>query len=157
MRAPWSHARKLLLLATLASPLCAYYHYTYYLTSGVVRSHFDLSALPNKTVTYYVADGGPTQFPQNDTFVSVLSQVRQAAATWNSVATSDIRVAFGGLNTLATPSASTPGGQVEFIDLPPGLLGMGAPTVSTTINPNASFVPIIRSNVYLTNNLAQKP
>jgi uncharacterized protein (TIGR03437 family) len=140
-----------------ATPVCAYYHYTYYLNSGVVHSRFDLTALPNKTVTYYVNDGGPTTFPQNDTFVSVLSQVRQAIATWDSVATSDIRVGFGGLHSVSTPAAFTPGGQVEFIDLPPGLLGMGGPTVAAWIDPNAAFVPILRGNVYLTNDLTQKP
>jgi Matrixin len=152
-----SYAVATIIAAAIASPVSAYYHYTYYLNSGAVHSRFDLTALPNKTVTYYVSDGGPSVFPQNDSFGSVLSQVRQAVSTWNSVATSDIRVAFGGLNAAGTPIASTPGGQVEFIDLPPGLLGMGGPTVSANINPNASFVPIVRSNVYLTKDLTQKP
>ncbi len=149
---------KITVFTTLAiSPISAYYHYTYYLNSGTVHDRFDLAALPNKTVIYSVQDSGPSVYPQNDTFASALSQVRQAVSVWNSVATSDIRLAFGGLYSASTPSPTTPGGEVEFIELPPGLYGMGGPTVSSSINPNWTFVPILHSNVYLTTDLTQKP
>ena len=88
---------------------------------------FDLTTLPNQTVSYFVTNSGPTLYPQNDSFSSVLSQVNQAISTWNSVGTSSIRLAFGGLFNPNTPLPATPGGQVEFVQLPPGYYGMGGP------------------------------
>ena len=145
-------------LALAISPVSAYYHYVHYNASGqVIFEKFDLSALPNQTVSYFVTTSGPTIYPQNDSFSSVLSQVNQAISTWNSVGTSSIRLAFGGLFSPSTPLSSTPGGQVEFVQLPPGYYGMGGPMTSTAIAPNAQFVPILRSMVYLTTDLTQKP
>ena len=46
-----------------AAPAEACYHYVYYLTGGApypsVFTKFDLNALPDKTVTFRVADTGP--------------------------------------------------------------------------------------------------
>src|SRR5580704_18530020 len=119
----------------LAAPSTAYYHYVHYLTGSApyipVPEAFDLTALPNKTVTFFVSDAGLTTYGPNDSFGSVLSQVKNAAAVWNSVASSDLRVAFGGLETYnANQISATPGGDVVFAELPPGLLGLGAPVVS---------------------------
>lgn len=141
-----------------ALPANAYYQYVHYLTHGApytpVYERFDLTALPNKTVTFLVSDTGPAAFAPNDDFASVLSQVQQAAAAWNSVASSDLRVAFGGVETTSQP-ANTPGADIVFVDLPPGLLGMGAPIVATPITPvngpKGPFVPIVRATVYLSN------
>ena len=47
---------------------------------------------------------------------------QQAAAAWNSVDSSDLRVAFGGLES-PKQVENSPGGDVVFVDLPPGLLG----------------------------------
>ncbi|HWB87433.1 MAG TPA: IPT/TIG domain-containing protein [Bryobacteraceae bacterium] len=148
----------------MASPCSAYYHYVHYLTSGApytqVPEKFDLNSLPNKTVTFFVNDTGPAVLGQNDSFASVLSQVQQAAAAWNAstAATSDLRVAFGGLEAQNQPS-NTPGGDVIFIDLPPGVLGQGAPTTSLTpVNgPNGTFFPVLHSTVWLTNNTSLPP
>ena len=52
-------------------------------------------------------------FSATDTFNSVVSQLRQATGVWNSVATSDLRVAFGGLENTATLQ-NTPGGDIVF-------------------------------------------
>jgi hypothetical protein len=79
-----------------------------------------------RTVTFFVSDQGPTVYAPNDSFGSLLGQVKQAVATWD-LSTSDLRVAFGGLETQGQRSNS-PGGDVVFQELPPGLLGMGAPT-----------------------------
>ena len=147
----------------LASPARAYYHYLHFLSRtapfGTAPEKFDLTALPSKTVTFFVSDNGPNNFPQNDSFSSVLSQVRQAVHTWNAVDSSDLRVAFGGLSAPGTPVSSVPGGQVVFEDLPPGLLGYGGPTtqsgpVTTT---NGTFVPVVRAVIHLTNDLSKRP
>jgi uncharacterized protein (TIGR03437 family) len=143
----------------LATPSKAYYHYVHFLTGGSyipVPEAFDLTALPNKTLTFFVSDAGPATYGPNDSFGSVLSQVKQAAAAWNSIASSDLRVAFGGLETYNPNLASaTPGCDVVFEDLPPGLLGLGAPTVAVPetaqTGQNGQFIPISRGLVKLTN------
>jgi uncharacterized protein (TIGR03437 family) len=145
-----------------AIPAEAYYQYVHYLIPGSpntpVFRKFDLTALPNKTVTFLVTDSGPSVFAPNDDFASVLSQVQQAAAVWNSVSSSDLRVAFGGVEAANQPAA-TPGGDVVFTELPPGLLGIGAPTINepaTAVNgPNGPFVPIVRATVWLSNDTTQ--
>jgi uncharacterized protein (TIGR03437 family) len=121
-----------------------------------VPEAFDLNALPNKTITFFVSNAGLTAYGPNDSFGSVLSQVKQAAAVWNSVASSDLRVAFGGVETYPSNQVSnTPGCDVIFAELPPGLLGLGTPTVSTGASvetgQNGQFFPIARSVVELTN------
>src|SRR6516225_1078885 len=160
---PGLHAGRVVVLLAivllLGTPSEAYYHYIHF--GGrtgpftPIREAFDLTALPNKTVTFLVADSGPTNYAPNDSLGSVLSQVKQAAAAWNSVASSDLRVAFGGLESQGQNN-NTPDGDVVFQDLPPGLLGMGTPvmyTAATTLNgPNGPFLPISRGLVILTNN-----
>src|SRR6185436_15441071 len=96
-------SRRLLIPALLAAfaalssiPASAYYFFTYYLPSGIAPAKFDLSALPNKTVSFFVSESGPTAFKANDNFSSVVAQIRQATQVWNGVGSSDLRVAFGG-------------------------------------------------------------
>ncbi len=150
----------------LGAPSEAYYHYLHFSSRNApfspIYEKFDLNALTNKTVTFFVSDQSPTNYAPNDSFGSVLSQVKQAVATWNAVSSSDLRVAFGGLEAYtpnptpnapgnSLPNAVTPGGDVIFVDLPPGIIGMGAPTASQTpaIGPNGSFFPIQRGLVML--------
>ena len=89
------------ILAAAAAPSAAYYHYVHYLNSSspyqAVYEKFDLTALPDKTVTFFVSTSGPTSYTPNDSFPSVLGQIRNATQAWNSVTSSDLRVAFGGL------------------------------------------------------------
>ena len=141
-----------------AVPSSAYYHFIHYLAQGNAPEKFDLAALPNKTVAFFVSRDGPGLFSQNDTFNSVLSQIRQATQVWNGVSTSDLRVTFGGLENISTPQ-NRPGGDVVFEDLPPGIYGYGGPTsVSAPINgPNGPFLPISRSVVHLNRNVTLKP
>jgi uncharacterized protein (TIGR03437 family) len=139
----------------LATPSKAYYHYVHFLGSRSgpftpVYERFDLTALSNNTVTVYVNDQGPQIYGPNDTFGSVLSQVKDAAAVWNSVSSSALRISFAGLET-ANQVSNTPGIDVTFIDLPPGLLGLGGPTTSTALSP-AGFFPIVNGQVMLTTN-----
>jgi len=136
----------------LAVPAEAYYHYVHFNRNALgspVQEKFDLNALgPSKTVTFYVNDNGPAVLAPGDSFGSVLGEVKQALAAWDSISTSDLRVAFGGLETTGQPS-NTPGGDVIFLDLPPGLLGQGSPTSSGTT--------ILRGTVILSNNTNRGP
>ena len=64
----------------------AAYHYIHYpnrTNFTPIYEKFNLAALPNNTVTFFVADQAPNFYPNNE-FGSVLSQVRRAAAAWNS-------------------------------------------------------------------------
>ena len=119
-------------------------------------------------MTFFVADQ-PNTYNSNETFGSVLSQLKQAAAAWNSVGISDLRVAFGGLESYtdnptttrpgnALPNSATPGGDVIFIDTP-GVLGLGAPTISTTQaqSANGPFYPIVRGLVMISRDSTQQP
>jgi uncharacterized protein (TIGR03437 family) len=145
----------------LGMPAQAYYHYVHF---GLVPNSpyqpvpeaYDLTALPNQTVTFFVSSLGPGSYGPNDSYGSVLSQVKQAAAAWNSVASSALRVAFGGIETYNTNQGSaTPRGDVVFADLPPGLLGLGTAnvpvgaTVQTGQN-GQQFIPMTSGLVILT-------
>jgi len=144
------------------APCAAYYHYVYYQNSSTpyapIFEKFDLSTLPQQTVTFFVSDSGPTTYPTNDSFPSVLSQIRDATAVWNSVTTSSLRVAFGGLQTTGT-AQNTPGGEVVFEEMPPGLLAFAGPasTLTQTQGPNGPFVPIVQSIIHLNINLTVAP
>ena len=146
----------------VCAPAQAYYHYIHFVKrSGPftpIYEKFDDSRI--STVSFFVSDTGPGMYGPNDTFGSVLAQIKQAAAAWNSVAGSDLRVAFGGLES-QNQSSNTPSGDVEFLDLPPGLLGMGSPQVSAkpamVDTPNGPIIPIMRSLVLLTNNTNNYP
>lgn len=143
--------------AVSLSPVAAYYHYTHFTTQGVAVEKFDLNALPNHRVTFYVSDASPTQYGPNDSFPAVLSQVQQATVVWNSVDSSELRVAFGGLITVGTPQA-TPGGLVVFDDMQPGVMAFSTRTTSdATAGPDGPFVPIMQGIVHLNRNLSASP
>ena len=161
MRSPRYLLSILSALAFAAVPAPAYYYFLHYISGSGAPEKFDLSALPAKTVTFFVSDSGPSAYTATDSFGSVLGQVRQAASVWNNVSTSDLRVAFGGVENLAT-AQNTPGGDVVFEDLPPGLLGYGGPTstaspVSAPAGTNGAFLPIKRSAIHLNRNLTIAP
>jgi uncharacterized protein (TIGR03437 family) len=146
-------------LAAACVPAPAYYHYIHYINGVNVPEKFDLTTLPNNTVTFFVSENGPTTYNQTDSFNSVLSQINQATQVWNGVSTSSIRVAFGGLENIATLQ-NTPGADVVFEDLPPGIYGYGSVTSSVTpVTPanGAPFMPIVRSAVQLNRNLTILP
>ena len=143
----------------LVTPAAAYYHFTHYGTRNfpygpAIPEKFDLNALPNKTLTFFVSDSAPTQLQPNDSFASVLGVIRQATQVWNSVDSSDLRVAFGGLYGAGTPNG-TPVGQVVFTDdVPPGVVAVGGPQSKQASN--GAFVPITSSILMMRRDLAQK-
>jgi len=92
----------------LVTPSRAYYQYIHYAGRTApfapIYEKYDLysggpTMLPNKTVTFFVSDQSPTTYGPNDSFPAVLSQVKQAIAEWNAVTSSDLRVAFGGVES----------------------------------------------------------
>src|SRR5579862_1095223 len=127
-----------------ATPSAAYYHFITYLKSGNAPEKFDLTALPVNTVSFFVSESGPVNYTAPDTFNSVLSQIEQATTVWNGVSSSSLRVAFGGLENVATLQG-TPGGDVIFEELPPGVEGYGGPTslaTPVTASDGTQFYPI---------------
>ena len=131
----------------LAVPAQAYYHYVHYLSGGrtgpftIQLEKFNIPA--GGTVSFFVNDQGPAVYAPGDSFGSLLGQVKQALAAWDSVSSPNLRVMFGGLETTGQ-SSTAPGGDVIFQELPPGLLGEGAPTSNGTT--------IVRGTVILANN-----
>jgi len=148
----------------LGVPAQAYYHYVYYQSRfapfNPIYAQFNLAALTNNTVTFYVNDAGPSIYYPNDSFGSVLGEIKQALAVWNSVSSSNLRVAFGGLESQSQAPQNSPGADIVFDDLP-GLLGMGTPNLPLSpvlVNgPNGPFVPISRSTVILQANTNNQP
>ncbi|MCS7024565.1 MAG: matrixin family metalloprotease [Bryobacteraceae bacterium] len=141
-----------------------YYHFVRYLsrTAPFVAApeKFDLNALPNRTLNFYVSEVGPTGYVAGDSFASVVSQIRQAAKVWTDVPTSDLQLNFGGL---LPPGTSSSGPAIDVVfsdDIPPGLLALGGPTSRGEIvgqGPGSPFYPITRSVVILRRNLADLP
>jgi uncharacterized protein (TIGR03437 family) len=156
------------LLAAVSSQ--AAYHYVHYPSRTnftPIYEKFDLAALPNNTVSVFVQDQGPANFAPNDSFGSIVAQIRQAAAAWNSVTASDLRVAFGGLETYTpsptaanpgnpVPKSKTPGIDVIFVDIP-GLVAAGGPTYSLAQPQSAPFVPITGGVVMLSRDTSLLP
>ena len=157
--------RAIVLMAGLAllSPLAsAYYYFIYYANHNgpfvPVPVKFELNAggpygIPNNRVTYLISNQSPGPLVPGDTFQAFISQIRAAAEVWNGVATSGIRLAFGGTANLPTQD-STPEIDISFDDnLPPGLLALSRPI--TIVNPGpaiaggATFLPIVRSTMQL--------
>ena len=144
----------------LVSPASAYYYYVHFTSRSApfspIPEKFDLNALQNKTVSFFVSDQAPV-LAEGDSFLAVISEVRSAGKVWNDIATSDLRLAYGGLYT-AGAVQNAPGINVEFSDdIPPGLVAISGPEVraSATQGPNGVFVPIVRSRMLLKRDLTQ--
>jgi len=141
----------------------AHYHFIHYTSKTApynpVPEKFDLAGLPNKTVSVFVSTAGPKQFAQNDGLPSLLSQIRQATQAWDGVATSDLRVTFGGLYVDGTAD-NTPSAEVVFDDeVPPGLLAYTVPMPAKDMVTRAdgSFFPITQSIIHLHSDLTKSP
>jgi hypothetical protein len=157
--------RRTALAAILAGACPAgwgYYPWTYYANRAApfrpVPARFDLNALPGKTAYYFISEQGPGPLTPGDSFPSIVSQIRAAAAAWDDVATSDLRVKFGGFAAAALQAA--PGIDVVFDDeMPPGVLAqtyLERPEDLSAMAAGASFVPILRSRVQIRRDLTAK-
>ena len=144
----------------LSATCSAYYHFLHFAGRNApfvpIPEKFDLAALPNRTVLFFVAASGPEKLADGDSFAAVLSELRLAGRTWNGVETSALRVGFGGLLSPNTPQ-TTPHVEVTFGEVPPGLLALGGPTARADVvqpeNGNA-FVPITKALVILNSDLS---
>jgi uncharacterized protein (TIGR03437 family) len=151
-----------LAMTVFAASASAYYHFVHYASRTgpfvPILEKFDLSAQIHNTVYYYVAPGGPTKMFEGDSFTAALSQLRLVGETWNSVGTSALRLAYGGLFAPET-AATTPHIEVSFAEMPPGLLAMGGPTAraEVTDGPGGPFVPIVGSVLILSTDISQRP
>jgi len=160
-------------LLALCIPAEAYYHYTYFTTASApftaVHAQFNLAALTNNTLNVFVSDAGPANYAANDTFGSVLGEIQQAVAAWNTVPNAALKLNFAGLesasqipqplldtrSTLVLPQ-STPAIDVVFAEMTPGLLGYASPNIPVSpqfqTGPNGQqMVAITRSVAALTN------
>jgi len=144
-------------MSSLAS---AYYYWVFFPGSlgpfAPIRAHFDLNALKDNTVQYFISDQGPGALLPGDGTTAVYSQIHQAARVWNGVGSSALRVHFGGMAAIGAPQA-TPGIDVVFDDtLPPGILAQSRPTVPADlafITKDTPLVPILRSRLQLRRDL----
>lgn len=153
----------LFLLAAAAAP--AHYHWVRYGSrqgvSQPVYDQYDLSALPDgSTLPFFINEPGALQLAPNDSETALISQIRAAAMAWNAVATSELKLAFGGMRNASSPAMNSPWIEVEFSDeLAPGIIALGGPTgrLETVTGPNGSFTPIVKSLLRLPRNLASRP
>ncbi|HYL36369.1 MAG TPA: matrixin family metalloprotease [Bryobacteraceae bacterium] len=137
----------------------AYYYYLYFNNGSPIPSKFDLNALVNKKVPFYISDQGPAAVVAGDSFQAIISEIRAAADVWNSVGSSDIHLAYGGLFT-AGRTDSAPGIDVQFSqEVPPGLIAYGVPETlaGPTNGPSGPFVPITRSLLVLPSDFTAVP
>jgi len=155
--------RTLLLAASLAamsSLASGYYYWAYFPARNgpfvPVPARFDLTALPNNTVSFFISDQNPAPLMPGDSLTAIDSEIQQAASVWNNVGSSAIRLRFGGISTVGTPQ-STPGIDIVFDDdMPPGIIAQTKPTTVSDLSfltKGASFVPILRSRLQLRHNL----
>src|SRR5262245_31260848 len=151
-----------LALGVFASLAFGHYHFVHFNTrTGPWKSipeKFDLSALPNKTLSYYVTDQTGVTLASNDTYVGLMSEIRSAAKVWSDVETSELRLVFGGFAAPNTPQ-STPSLEIIFgDDIPPGLIALGGPQVlQVNLDSTGQFVPIQKSVVLIRPDLSTNP
>ncbi len=141
-----------------AGALPGYYHYVHFSsTTGPWTpsfEKFDLAALPGKTVSFFIDDPADVKLAPTDTRPGLVSHIRAGAKVWNDVATSDLRLAFGGIVPAGT-QFNSPVIEVQFVELPPGYEGMGGPEVVS--GSTGTFVPIKKSLVLLNKDLSDRP
>jgi uncharacterized protein (TIGR03437 family) len=151
-----------LALTGLVGTASAYTYFVHYATASgsytPIPERFDLSALNNNTLYFYVSSTGPANMAPGDSFPALLSQLQLAGQTWNGVSSSSLRLAYGGLFTAGAAQA-TPHIEVVFEEVPPGLLAMTGLTTETGVvnGSGGPFVPILRSTIVLSPDMSQQP
>ena len=143
--------RRLAALALLAAaPAFSYYHFVHFVDGRRLVERFDLGALTDGVVSFYVSSERPNLI-EGDSYEGLLSQVRQALAVWDGAPGSALGVRFGGVTEGPLPG-NAPAAEIVFAELPPGVLGLGGPTELG--DPRADFIPIQRAQVVLSRDLA---
>lgn len=149
--------RLLVAAFAFASMAPAYYHFLHYPSRSVFRpmpEKFDLNALPNRTLSYFISDRTSVTLDRNDNYAGLISQIKAAGQVWNDVESSDLRLAFGGITSPGAPQTAA-SLEVLFDEVPPGLVAMGGPTVRA--DSNGLFIPILKSVVILQPDLSNRP
>ncbi len=153
--------RLLVMMGIIAASATGAYHFVRYSNllgyQQPIYDRFDLNALVNKTVPFFVVSDGAERLAPGDNSNALISQILLAAKTWSDVSTSDLRLAFGGYAPAASGPQGAPGIDVMFSeDVPPGVISYAGPTVKAEANLNASapFSPILRSLVVFRKDLA---
>jgi hypothetical protein len=111
---------------------------------------FDLNALVNKTVPFFVVPDGLSKVADGDNHTALMSQIIAAGRVWNDVPTSELRLAFGGYAPAAASAPqSAPGIDIVFDEVAPGIISYAGPTIKaeTTTNATETFTPILRSQI----------
>lgn len=139
-----------------------YYNFVYFTSRNApftpVPVRFDYqNGLVGSTVSYFISDQPPAAMMPGDSYTGIVSQIRSAAAVWNGISTSALRLSYGGVSTVGTPQ-TTPGIDIVFNDdMPVGLLAQTRVTtpsdVSFLAGGASTFVPLLRSTVQLRSNL----
>ncbi len=148
--------------ALLSSPASAYYFFVHYQTAEPpfvpIVEKFDLASLPGRVLQYRISSAGPEQLAPGDSFSSLVSQIRLAAAAWNGVPGSSLRLQFAGLADVSA-AENTPAIDVLFDEMPPGLIAMGGPTAraEAVTRGDETFVPITKAVVVLNQDLSRQP
>ncbi len=165
MKRPWLVRLAVLVFGCLVMSAngWGYYFYVLYNTSTgpfnqPIVEKFELSSLVNNTVPFFISDTGPAVLAPGDSFQAIIGEIRAAAAVWSNVSTSKLNLGYGGLFTAGTASGSSPGIEIEFSDeIPPGLVAYTVHEVTGNLGygPDGLIVPIIRSRIYLPNDLTQ--
>jgi len=147
---------------TAMSPWASAYYYYVFFASGTgpyapLAAHFDLNAIKDNTVQYFISDQAPAPLMPGDNLTAIYSQIRQAAEVWNGVRSSSLRLHFGGTRNMATPQ-TVPGIDVVFDDnMPPGIVAQTTLTFPSDLAflsaKGTTFVPILRSKLQLRKDL----
>lgn len=115
-----------------------------------IYEKFDLNALVNKTVPFFIVSDGLTKVADGDNQTALMSQIIAAGRVWNDVPTSELRLAFGGYAPAAASAPqSAPGIDIVFDEVAPGIISYAGPTIKaeTTSNATETFTPILRSQI----------
>jgi Matrixin len=145
-------------ITALSSVASGYYHFVYF--SGrtapfnPINLRFDLTN--SNTVYYFISDQGPNVFVTGDSFTAVISELQLAAQAWNNIPSSQVKLAYGGLQDAVTQQ-STPGIEVVFDDnnIATGILAQTKVTTYANVSVNSftPFLPILHSQIQLRKNL----
>jgi len=159
-------ARLAVLLAScflLANTGSAYYYFTYFNSASApyvpIYARYDVDALPNNTLPFFVSNQGPFALYPGDSFPAIISQIRAAANVWSSVSTSRLRMAYGGLYSPGTVESAA-GVQIQFSDdIPPGLLAFTSLQSfgNLTPSPTGTFIPVYLAVTHLPTDMSQMP
>jgi hypothetical protein len=164
MRALARTQRALLVLAALGvvSPMASAYYYYVFFASGTgpyapLAARYDLNAIKDNTVQYFISDVPPGPLLAGDNLTDIYSEIRQAAEVWNGVASSALRLHFGGTRNMTNPQ-TVPGIDVVFDDnMPPGIVAQTKLTFPADLTflgtKGTTFVPIQRAKLQLRQNL----